>query len=255
MKFAAVTAALACAGGGMATDLAGSGAAVSGPGSAASASLDHYVCTGDSGNGGCAPAKVALPNGTTFPVNNPLDHLSCTPDWRSYGGQSPAIIVVSNEFSPTGPSGPGVSLAEGRLRATCSVLPAVQFGAARAHTNPIPLATFACTSVHYPSSSSVQFAPPVPVTLNDHLTVHVLDPWLVCVPSTPQPTNATAGDLVCFAARSANAPGRFFDFFSPLLGLCVPSSDPSDAPPANSSSTKRGSCTVRRAARVLGGPV
>ena len=235
MKLCAVTAALACAGGGVIVDQGGSAGAAN-TGAATPVSLDHYLCANELRHGGCDPATVSLPNGTSYGISNPGSRFMC-PDGR-FGrqGQSPATVSVTNEFS-TAP----VALAESRETFECSLLPAVQRTNVRARTVAAALVTFTCTWVHYPSRTSARFTPPFPVTVAGHRTMRVLDPAALCVPNGTG-VGTPPMDLVCFAARLVNARRRFF--FAPVFGLCVPSSQAGDPPPTTTTTTAKTTTTT-----------
>jgi len=91
-KFCAVTAALACAGGGVFRRPLGDGGRHDPAGS-----LDHYLCAGDFGHAGCDPVTVALPDATTFGVNDPGHRIVCDRMRRSF--DAPATVEAQNEFS------------------------------------------------------------------------------------------------------------------------------------------------------------
>jgi hypothetical protein len=228
LKVCAVTAAVACAGGGLTVDRVGSAGATD-TGTAALVSLDHYLCGNELGHGGCDPTKVSLPNGTSFGISNPGSRFTCADGRFGHQGRPPATASVTNEFTTT-----PVSLAESRDTFGCSLLPAVQFPNARARTDVAALVTFTCTWVTYRSRTSARFTPPVPVTVAGDRSIRVLDPAALCVPNGAT-VEAPLMDLVCFETRTVNARRR--NFFTPGLRLCVPSSPAGDPTPASSTTT------------------
>jgi hypothetical protein len=225
-KCVAVTAVVACCGGGFIFGGGGaSGAAPTGP-----VVLDHYLCSAHLGD--CDPAKVVLPDTTTFTVTDPLGHLVCRDTRRHPHHGTPTSVVVTNEFS----SAP-VALSVGRVRAECAIVEPHHASGMHAHAEGIAsLASFSCSSVSYPTDSSARFTPPDPVTVDDHLTVHVLDPSVLCSPTDPGASSATNGDLLCFDV-SVVEPHHHHHHHDRRALLCVPSTDPVGSPPADTTTT------------------
>ena len=148
-KFVAVTAAAACAGGGIFI-----GGGTSGSASPAPVVLDHYLCSPHFGSPSCDPAQVVLPDGTTFGVNNPDAHLVChEAEHRRRHEGGPSSASVTNELSAE-----PIPLVVGRLRSTCSIVQRLASRASHAHT--VTLAVFSCSRVSSPSSGAADFTPP-----------------------------------------------------------------------------------------------
>ena len=247
LKLCAVAGALACAGGAFVVGHGGAAAPATAP-----TVLDHYLCTGSLDHGGCGPASVSLPDGTTFGVTNPGDELVCSFEHRvgRHGGP-PTTVSVTNELSPGGTT--PVPLVVGREHSMCALIATPVSGAGHAHAHAhadviTPIETFDCTSTHSPSRDAARFTPPVPVTVNGNVLLRVHDPALLCRPD-PQSAPSGGQDLVCFDARVVTgARGRFGPWREWRSAvLCVPSSEGGGSAPtttAASTTTNPGTTTT-----------
>jgi hypothetical protein len=239
VKVCAVTAALVCAGG---AAVAGHGhSSGSAPPPAATAGLDHFLCAGDPG-AFCVPAKTTLPDGTTFAVSNPQDRLVCTANFGSWHRRgrtvvAPTNVTVANELAPA-----PVALVTGKHQWNCSIVTddhsGNHFSHARARGGATTVATYSCTSVHYPENATSTFSTPDPLQIGHRSWVRLLDPSQLCTPADAAPAvttaSTTADSLLCFRARVAVHRNRFF---APVVSLCVPSTVGGDTTPPVSTTT------------------
>lgn len=153
----------------------------------------------------CNPTmkQVVNPTGqaTTFPINNPNDHLLC---WNVHGTSAPTVLSITNQFGTA-------TMSAGTLAELCLPSWKSLTGPPNQTTSTPPgLDHFACYPLS-PTSTTTGFTPPGSVGVSDEFssaitTVTVGAAQLLCVPTTKvangavySPSSATDQSLTCFS--------------------------------------------------------